>query len=826
MTRQDDPRRKSRRDLLLILLILPFGVLCMILAGQAAIRLAPNWALPANMLSNLDPNAKFPGLGDRVLIEPLNPGILTQPVWDRLFMTPDAQFPTREVIEIFTPIPVRTQPPEIETPVRKSSPTPTATFNGPGVPTSQSSLRANLSITKTDSSSRYTPGTTIGYKIVVRNSGPDDAEGFHLEDNIPANITNLTVNCSSTSGATCGVNASSGNTISFRRSSVEVGSQISITVNGLVLSGATGNLSNTAQIHIPSGAPFNDSDGSNNSATDTDTRFAISDLAITKSDGSNTYTANNPITYTIVITNSGPSDALGVRVVDNIPLQIASWTWTCNMTNATGCNGVTGSTSNFTDSGLNIQVGGMIEYKVTANLPGNANTNTASISNTASILLPGNPNFIDPNLSNNTFTDTDIPYIDLQITKDDKGATYIANGTVAYTVTVTNNSSFDVTGIGISDPKPSQFTTWDWNCVTANPSCDEATNSNTIFEDSIDLTARSSLVYNVTATVSGNPGLGDITNTATVSVPLGLVDADPTNNSTTETTPPDIDLQVTKNDGVNSYTPGGALTYTVTVTNNSAFDLTGVTVTDNMPTLLSSWSWTCAPDPGPPGPTCAAGPSNTNINDTVTLPAGRFITYTIDAIVHPNAAGALENTVSVAPPAGVVDINPGNNTAVDSDINIAGEPDIGPPDGTVMLPPGGTTSTYVFSPAITSDGSNAPDFVYYEQAAGIGISMDVVIVELSKDGGTWVPVLNWGDDIDDTNTNVSLSIIGNGNNPLDPEYDGRGIDEAFLYNNSGITIDIDSLGLAGSYPWIRFVCPTAGNTDDSCDIDAIQPYYP
>jgi len=74
---------------------------------------------------------------------------------------------------------------------------------------------------------------------------------------------------------------------------------------------------------------------------------------------------------------------------------------------------------------------------------------------------------------------------------------------------------------------------------------------------------------------------------------------------------------------------------------------------------------------------------------------------------------------------------------------------------------------------------------------------------------------------------MSLSIIGDGGNPSNPEYDDRPIPYAELYNNTGITIDIDSLGLSGSYPWIRFYCPTIaeGNTDDLCDIDAIQPYY-
>ena len=323
------------------------------------------------------------------------------------------------------------------------------------------------------------------------------------------------------------------------------------------------------------------------------------------------------------------------------------------------------------DDMLNIQVGGSIEYTVTAYLPANANTNTSSIENTARILLPDSPSIIDPNPDNNSATDVDIPYIDLQITKTDGGASFVPNGNISYTVTVTNNSTFDLTGITISDPKPAQLTTWTWTCVTANPSCTGVTDSNSNFTDTIDLTAGSSQVYNVTAIVSGSPGLGDITNTVTVNVPTGLVDAVPGNNSDTETTPPYIDLEITKTDGVDVYTPGGTLNYTVTVTNNSAFALTGVTVTDNRPALISSWNWICAPGAGA---SCTTIPSNSNINDSVSLPAGGSVVYSITATVDSAASGTLTNTASITPPAGIVD------TATIQ--IICWRPEVGPPRNT------------------------------------------------------------------------------------------------------------------------------------------------
>jgi len=700
MTMQEEPERKSRRDLLLVLLILPFGILCMLVTGQAAIRLAPSWKLLANIGSNLDPNAEYAARNTPMFLEPLDPGILTLPALGNSFFTPNAPIPI-SIPPTSTPVLVRTElpPPAINTPI---PPTATATFSGPVIiPTSNQPLRADLAVTKTDNSSTYTPGTMVRYNIVVSNLGPDGAYGFSVSDDIPSVISGLTVTCSPI--VNCGTNQSSGNTVFFRNASLYAGTQFTITVRGTVSSDATRDtLSNTARVLVPNNL-IHDSHGTNNSATDADARLSVSDLAITKTDGRNTYAANSPITYTVVVTNNGPSDAFNVEVLDSIPPQITSWTWTCTtVVNASGCDD-RNSTVDFHDT-VTIRNGGRIEYTVTANVTGALET----ISNAATINLSGGIDFIDPNSGNNTATDIDIPEIDLQITKDDGGVSYAAGGTVPYTVTITNNSTFDLTGITVSDAKPSQVTTWSWSCTGG---CNPVTNSNANFTDMINLTAGSSLVYNVTANISPSAGTGIITNTAIVSAPAGLVDANPANNTATDTTPPYVDLQITKTDGVNTYTAGGALTYSVTVTNNSAFTVSGITVTDAMPSLISSWIWTCAPDPGPPGPICTAGPSNTNINDTaVNLPAGRSVTYTINATVSNTATGDLVNTAEVIAPAGYTDQVPGNNIAVDTNSQalafVSGPPDIsGPPDNVIGYVGSGTSLDLLLSTPITINGN-------------------------------------------------------------------------------------------------------------------------
>ncbi len=91
---------QERRDWIMIPLILGIGFLCVIIAGQWALRFSPSWKLNADMDSNLDPNSDFLTRRPSGFIEPVDPSILTQPVWINLFLTPGAQFSTRAVIPI------------------------------------------------------------------------------------------------------------------------------------------------------------------------------------------------------------------------------------------------------------------------------------------------------------------------------------------------------------------------------------------------------------------------------------------------------------------------------------------------------------------------------------------------------------------------------------------------------------------------------------------------------------------------------------------------------------------------------------------------------
>ena len=91
--------------------------------------------------------------------------------------------------------------------------------------------------------------------------------------------------------------------------------------------------------------------------SDTGTPASSTDLARTKDDGSATYTAGTAISYTIVVSNLGPSNAVGASVADVVPASITGESVNCVASGTAVCwtNAPAGNHSAF--PGANIQVG-------------------------------------------------------------------------------------------------------------------------------------------------------------------------------------------------------------------------------------------------------------------------------------------------------------------------------------------------------------------------------------------------------------------------------------------------------------------------------------
>jgi uncharacterized repeat protein (TIGR01451 family) len=216
------------------------------------------------------------------------------------------------------------------------------------------------------------------------------------------------------------------------------------------------------------------------------------------------------------------------------------------------------------------------------------------------------------------------------------------------------------------------------------------------------------VTFTATGTVNPAAPSGTLSNTATATVPGGMVDPTPGNSSATDTDTllAGADLSVTKTDGQTTAAPGQVRTYTIVVSNAGPLAANGATVTDNVPASLTGATWTCV---GAGGGTCTAGPVAGNINDTVNLPVAATVTYTLTGTVGPNPA-VLRNTAAVAVPAGMGDPVPGNNSATDEDTLLCFNETVVVPDGRIAT---GTLAIGATAWFAASLNVNSPNVNWY-----------------------------------------------------------------------------------------------------------------
>src|SRR5262249_24063915 len=161
------------------------------------------------------------------------------------------------------------------------------------------------------------------------NNGPSDVVGASVVDLLPAAVTAATWNCFSSNGGTCGLSSGAGSVNQL--ADLPVGASVTYTIRGTVDPSLGTDLINTATVTPPTGVV--DPALADNSATDTDTTAPVTDLAITKTDGLTSALPGDVVTYTVVVTNAGPSAATGATVADTIPAALTGVTWTCTAVN-------------------------------------------------------------------------------------------------------------------------------------------------------------------------------------------------------------------------------------------------------------------------------------------------------------------------------------------------------------------------------------------------------------------------------------------------------------------------------------------------------------
>jgi len=169
----------------------------------------------------------------------------------------------------------------------------------------------------------------------------------------------------------------------------------------------------------------------------------------------------------------------------------------------------------------------------------------------------------------------------------------------------------------------------------------------------------------------------------------------------------EADLSITKTDGVTTVTPGSQTTYTIVASNAAGPDpMVGATVADAFPASLTGCTWTCA---GDAGGSCGNANGAGNINELVDLPVGGSVTFLATCTVNLAATGTIDNTATVAVPAGAFDPDTDNNSATDSNTVDVGGPEIGVSPGSFSFT---VTTGSADAEPLTISNSGTTDLVW------------------------------------------------------------------------------------------------------------------
>jgi uncharacterized repeat protein (TIGR01451 family) len=246
-----------------------------------------------------------------------------------------------------------------------------------------------------------------------------------------------------------------------------------------------------------------------------------------------------------------------------------------------------------------------------------------------------------------------VKFVNGQDANTPTGPHVAAGSTVTFTYVVTNTGTVTLANVSVTDDKLGPITSFTGD-----------TNGNGL----LDLTETWTYTRTATGLAGQQTNVGTVTGNDANNPPGTLVtDTDPANYFG-DVPVPTVDLAVTKTDGRTTYTPGTAISYTITVTNAGPSTATGFSIADNVPATITGVSVTCVvTGTGNCGTNGSSGNSVSFTAANLAPGAGNMLTLTVDGTVSTSASGTLVNTVTVAAGAGATDPNPGNNSATDTD---------------------------------------------------------------------------------------------------------------------------------------------------------------
>ena len=491
-------------------------------------------------------------------------------------------------------------------------------------------------------------GQTATCTIYVDNLGPSAARNVKLTDT-NLSVGAFTIGTVTTSQGSC---TTSGGVVTcnlgnLAAASPSVPGRATVTID-LTANEAT-DINDVAT--VVSDTP--DPDTSNNQAQGSVSVTAVADLGVAKSAPASVV-AGTPISWTVSVSNAGPSTATNAVIEDIVPAGAAITSVSAASGSCTA--GVPGDPFQPTTCGFDSLAPGA-SRTMTINATVLPDT-TGILHNDARVF---SATFDSNNANDLAHSDTAVQIqADVTVSKAATPNPVVAGTALSHQITVGNAGPSTATGLVLTDPLPSSLTLTSTSVSGGTGSCGLLTNTNTVQCQlgSLD-PGQNIVVYIYTGVSPSAPDGSTIVNTATVAA--ATPDPSGGNNSSTVTTNviARADLGITLTSDKDVYKPSTVIHYTITVVNAGPSDAQNVVVTQVLPPPKTGFY--VSNNAGCPAPsggvfTCALG----------TIPAGGVKTFQLNFLVRGNK-GTISQTATVSssplPPPSSIDPNPVNNSS-------------------------------------------------------------------------------------------------------------------------------------------------------------------
>ena len=511
--------------------------------------------------------------------------------------------------------------------------------------------QADLALSTAATPTQVLAGNDITYTQTITNNGPASASGPSFTEATPLNTTFQSVlappgwTCTTPTVGTAGTVNCSGSTLASGASA-----DVIVVVN-VPATVAAGTITASSSVTATTGDP----NSANNSTTVTTQVLVNCDLAVTNSGTPSPVTAGNTITYTQIVTNSGPSNCSTATVTEATPANTTfvsvgvvtsgGGTWTCPNSAPVSCAnpsvppGSTGTITAVYRVNAGTAAGTIITDTVTAGTT-STDTNSANNSATASIAVAS------------------AAQTDLSVTNAASPNPAAAGGNVTYSQTVNNGGPAAATGVVLSETLPANTTFVSltgpagWTCTTTSPyTCSDTANLG------VNAPASFTFVVKVNNTVAAGSTI-----TQTDSVTSTTTDPNSANNSATVNVQvaDSADLSVTNAASPVPVQAGNNITYTQVVSNAGPSTATSVILTEGLPANTTAVSLA-----GPGGWTCSLV-SLTCTNPSLAPSAPATITFVVKVTAGTASGTAINDTVTVS--SAIADPNNANDSATAADV--------------------------------------------------------------------------------------------------------------------------------------------------------------